>query len=121
MSTEMVTALSALSVALITAGGGVVTVVIGRRQPRGQSRRDDFTTVTTRMDKDIDRLERRLRDQEKEMERAQDRIVGQSAAIAWLTTRLRGLVAYARASGLEPPAPAPIPDRAREYISDIDV
>jgi hypothetical protein len=45
MSPEMQTALTALAVAGITAIGTIVSVVVGRRQPRGQGRRDDFTTA----------------------------------------------------------------------------
>lgn len=114
MSSEMLAALVALSVALITAIGGIVTVVVGRRQPRGQGRRDDFTTVTARQDKEIERLDGRITNQEA-------RISGQSAAITYLSTWTRSLVGFVRASGLQPPPPPPVPDEAKPHLHDIGV
>lgn len=110
----MLTALSALGVALVTAAGGVAVVIIGRRQPRGQSRRDDFKTVTERLDKDILRLEERVTRQEA-------RISGQSVALTYLSTLTRTLTGFVRASGLQPPPAPPIPDDAKPYLHDIGV
>lgn len=110
----MLTALAALGVAGVTAIATVVAAVVGRRQPRRQSRRDDFTTVTERLDKDILRLENRLTSSE-------DRIAGQSAAITYLSTWTRSLVGFVRASGLQPPPAPPIPDEAKAYLHDIGV
>lgn len=114
MTPEMITALAALGVAAVTAIGAITSAVIGRRQPRGQGRRDDFATVTARLDKDIERLEGRVTRQESQM-------AGQSAAIAYLLGWIRELVGFVRRSGLEPPAVAPPPDDARPYLHDIGV
>lgn len=114
MSTEMLAALAALGVAVITAVGGVATVVIGRRQPRGQGRRDDFAAVTARQDKEIERLDARVTRQDV-------KISGQSAAISYLSMCHRLLTSFVRTSGLQPPAQPPIPDEAKPYLHDIGV
>lgn len=59
---EMATAVTALTVALITAAGGITTAVIGRRSGRGQERRDTFTVIADRLDKELihERRQRRL-------------------------------------------------------------
>lgn len=114
MSTEMLAALAALGVALITAVGGIVTVVVGRRQPRGQGRRDDFTKITDRLDSDIERLEGRVT-------RSEVKMAGQSAAIAYLLGWIRELVSFVRRAGLEPPPVAPPPEEAKPYLHDIGV
>ncbi|GGK24809.1 hypothetical protein GCM10011583_66110 [Streptomyces camponoticapitis] len=110
----MLAALAALGVALITAVGGIVTVVVGRRQPRGQGRRDDFTKVTERLDKDIERLEGRVTRQEV-------KISGQSAAITYLSAVVRSLSAFVRESRLQPPPVAAPPEEAKPYLHDIGV
>lgn len=118
----MVTALSALSVALVTAVGGITTAIIGRRQPRGQQRRDDFAAVTARLDKDIERLERRVDEQEADAERDRERITAQDITIRYLTGWVRSLVAHARQSRLEPPPPPqPMPDEVRPYLHDVGI
>ncbi|MEU9333113.1 hypothetical protein AB0D49_08105 [Streptomyces sp. NPDC048290] len=99
--------------AAVGAIGGVVAARSARRTKR-QERRDDFTTVTDRMDKEIKRLETRQTEQQEQM-------TGQGAAIAWLVDDRRSLVGYIRSAGLEPPAPRPIPDRARPYLDHMDV
>lgn len=99
--------------ALVGTAGGVVAARSARRTKR-QERRDDFTTVTDRMEKEIKRLETRQGEQ-------QEQLTGQGAAISWLVVDRRGLVSYIRRSGLEPPAPRPIPVRARPFLEDIDV
>ncbi|MEV8354611.1 hypothetical protein ACFVTT_38725 [Streptomyces niveus] len=114
MRPEMLTALAALGVAAVTAIGGIMSAVIGRRQPRGQGRRDDFATVTARLDKDIERLEGRVTRQETKM-------AGQSAAIGYLLGWIRELVSFVRRAGLEPPAVAPPPEEAKPYLHDIGV
>lgn len=97
----------------LTVVGGVVTARAARRTKR-QEKRDDFTTVTDRMDKEIKRLETRQVEQ-------QDQITGQGAAIAWLVTDRRSLVHTIRTAGLNTPIPRPIPDRARPYLDHVDV
>lgn len=99
--------------ALVGTAGGVVAARSARRTKR-QEKRDDFTTVTDRMDKEIKRLETRQGEQ-------QEQLTGQAAAISWLVVDRRSLVGYIRGRGLEPPAPRPIPERARPYLDHIDV
>jgi hypothetical protein len=116
----MLTALSALAVALVTAVGGIATAVVGRRQPRGQQRRDDFTAVTDRLGQHVERLERRIDDQEEEAERDRQRISAQEVTIRYLAGWLRILVGFVRQSRLEPPPPPqPVPDEARPYLHDV--
>ena len=105
--------LASIAVSAVTGVCGVWAARSARRTPR-QEKRDDFTTITTRMDKDIEKLQTRV-------DRQEDRIVGQDAAISWLLTRVRGLVGYIRQSGLEPPAAEPMSEPARQYIHHIDV
>lgn len=99
--------------ALVGTAGGVVAARSARRTKR-QERRDDFTTVTDRMEKEIKRLETRQGEQ-------QEQLTGQGAAISWLVVDRRSLVSYIRGRGLEPPAPRPIPERARPHLEGIDV
>lgn len=122
MSPEMVTALSALGVASVTAAGGVVTAVVGRRQPRGQARRDDFAAVTDRMEKDISRLERRLDEAEGEAAAQRARLTAQDFTVAYLLRWVRSLVGYVRRAGLEPPVPPqPVPPEVAPYLEDLGV
>lgn len=99
--------------ALVAAAGGVVSARSARRTKR-QERRDDFTVVTDRMNEEIKRQGEKLDSQ-------QEQLTGQAAAISWLVVDRRSLVGCVRAAGLEPPAPRPIPDRARPYLDSIDV
>lgn len=110
----MMTALAALGVAAVTAIGAITSAVIGRRQPRGQGRRDDFAKVTERLDKDIERLEGRVTRQE-------GRISGQAAAITYLLDWTRSLVTVVRASGRQPPPAPPVPEEARPFLHDLGV
>ena len=117
----MLTALSALAVALVTAVGAVTTAVIGRRQPRGQQRRDDFTAVTERMDREITRQGQRIDELEEEAERDRARISTQDYALRYIAGWARSLVSYMREQRLEPPPPPqPIPDEVRPYLHDIE-
>lgn len=116
----MLTALSALAVAGVTAVGGIVTAVIGRRQPRGQQRRDDFAAVTDRMEKEITRQGQRIDELEEETEQDRARINAQDFALRYIAAWSRSLVSYMRAQRLEPPPPPqPIPDEVRPYLHDI--
>lgn len=129
MSAELVTSLSALAVAGVTAAGGVATTIVGRRQPLGQRRRDDFTAVTNRMDQDIVRLEKRLTDAEQKAERAEERaerdrrrLGEQEYALRYIAGWVRELVAWGRRMGGDPPAPPePVPDEARQFLHDVGV
>ncbi|CAL9665420.1 hypothetical protein SUDANB145_07398 (plasmid) [Streptomyces sp. enrichment culture] len=117
----MLTALSALAVAGVTAVGGIVTAVIGRRQPRGQQRRDDFAAVTDRMDREITRQGERIDELEAETERDRARITAQDFALRYIAGWARSLVTYMRQAQLEPPPPPqPVPDEVRPYLHDIN-
>ncbi|MEU3620589.1 hypothetical protein ABZ725_51395 [Streptomyces sp. NPDC006872] len=121
MGAEMLMALSALAVAVVTAVGGVATTVVGRRQPRGQRRRDDFAAVTARLDKDIERLEKRVAEQETASGRDRERISAQDFALRYLAGWCRTLVGYMRQSQLEPPPPPqPVPEEVRTYLHDLN-
>ncbi len=116
----MLTALSALAVAGVTAVGGVATALVGRRQPRGQQRRDDFTAITDRLGQHIERLEKRIDEQEADSERDRVRITAQDFAIRYIAGWARTLVGYMRQAQLEPPPPPqPVPDEVRPYLHDI--
>jgi hypothetical protein len=112
MGPEMLTALAALGVAAVTAVGAVASAVVGRRQPRGQARRDDFAAVTARQDKEIERLDGRITQQDA-------KISGLYSALTFLSAAYRSLLAFIRAAGLQPPPPPPAPDEARPYLHDI--
>jgi hypothetical protein len=122
----MLTAVSALGVAGVTAVGGVATAVIGRRQPRGQRRRDDFALLTEQHQKEIGRLDKRVDELESDAERDRERaerdrrkIAGQDYALRYVTNWVRDLVGYIRNAGLEPPAPSqPMPEEVRTYIHE---
>jgi hypothetical protein len=119
----MLTALSALAVAVVTAIGGIVQVVIGRRQPRpgrGADRRDDFTAVTTKLGEHIERLEREAAQDRQQAEQDRERIRAQDYALRYIAGWARSLVAYMRQAQLEPPPPPqPVPDEVRPYLHDI--
>lgn len=99
--------------ALVGTAGGVVAARSARRTKR-QEKRDDFTTIK-------DALNERIDDLKKDLGEQQDQITGQGAAISWLVVDRRRLVSYIRGSGGEPPAPLPIPARARPHLEHIDV
>lgn len=128
MGAEMLTALSALAVATVTAAGGVATTIVGRRQPRGTRRRDDFTAVTDKLGQHIERLERRIEEQdqrieeqEQESDRDRARITAQDYAIRYIAGWARSLVAYMREQRLEPPPPPqPIPDEVQPFLHNIN-
>ncbi|WP_338699220.1 hypothetical protein V2W30_22740 [Streptomyces sp. Q6] len=119
----MLTALSALAVALVTAAGGILTAVIGRRQPRrprGAERRDDFTAVTDKLGEHIARLERDAEQDRLQAEADRARITAQDFALRYIAGWARSLVAYMRQAQLEPPPPPqPVPDEARAYMHDL--
>ncbi|MEU5976401.1 hypothetical protein [Streptomyces sp. NPDC047315] len=95
--------------ALVGTAGGVVAARSARRTRR-QERRDDFTAITERMERDIARQEQRIGVLE-------ERAVGQRETIRYLESWVRTLYGYIRRAGLEPPAPPqPVPDAAREYL-----
>ena len=105
----------------VATGGLAAWAARSAKRTKPQERRDDFTTVTARMDKDIERLERRVGQQEEDLVGQQQQITGQGAAISWLVVDRRSLVSTIRAAGLKTPLPLPIPDRARPYLDSIDV
>lgn len=105
----------------VATGGLAAWAARSAKRTKSQERRDDFTTVTARMDKNIERLERRIEQQEDESAAQQEQIIGQGAAIGWLVSDRRNLVGYIRGAGLEPPLARPIPERARPFLDSIDV
>lgn len=116
MSPEIV---ASIVVSALTGMCGVWAARSARRTPR-QEKRDDFTVVTERLDKDIERLQKRITDQESESEKQRTRISEQDEAIGWLLGRLRGLTSYIRGAGMSPPPADPMPDRVRKYVYNID-
>ncbi|MFI2911103.1 hypothetical protein ACG2OD_23090 [Streptomyces sp. PDY-4] len=125
MRAEMLTALSALAVALVTAAGGILTTIIGRRQPRrpwAAERRDDFTAVTDKLGDHIARLEREAEQDRQQAEQDRQRINAQEFALRYIAAWARSLVSYMRQQRLEPPPPPqPIPDEARPYLHDVEL
>lgn len=125
----MLTAVSSMVVAGLTAAGGVATVVMGRRQPRAESRRNDFKVITEeqnrqigRQNQKIQRLETRLDEAEAEQEQDRRKIAGQDFALRYFVGWVRELVAYIRRSGLEPPLPPqPVPDEVQPFMHDMGV
>lgn len=116
----MVTAFSALAVAVVTALGSVITAVVGRRQPRRAHRRDDFTAVTDKLGDHIARLEREAEQDRQQAEQDRERITAQDVTIRYLAGWVRNLVTHIRASDREPPPPPqPVPDPARAYLHDV--
>lgn len=111
---------ASIGVSVATAGAGLWAARSARRTPK-QERRDDFVAVTEQQGRAIVRLEQRIERGEAEAERQRDQITGQGAAISWLVTDRHSLVGYIRKAGMEPPAPRPIPPRARPYLDHIDV
>jgi len=104
---------ASVGVSIATAAAGLWAARAARRTPR-QERRDDFTVIRDSLNQRIDRLETSSAAQ-------QDQITGQGAAISWLVTDRHSLVGYIRKAGMEPPAPRPIPVRARPFLDHIDV
>lgn len=110
----MPTTLSAPAVALVTAAGGVVTTITGRRQPRsrGAERRDDFTAVTDRLSQHIERLEREAeQDRQRITARDSPRGTSRGGRGRWWRTCVRQME--------PPPPPQPVPDEVRPYLHDI--
>jgi hypothetical protein len=116
----MVTALSALAVAVVTAIGGIITTVVGRRQPRGQRRRDDFTVIVGELRTSLTEVKAELGKQKEQSERDRARVTAQDFALRYLAGWARSLVGYMREQRLEPPPPPqPVPDEVRPYLHDI--
>lgn len=121
MGAEMLTALSALAVAVVTAVGGIATTIVGRRQPRGQRRRDDFTTIVGELRTSLGEVKTELAEQKAQSERDRGRITAQDFAIRYLAGWARSLVGYMRQQHLEPPPPPqPVPDEVRPFLHDIN-
>ncbi|MER7953830.1 hypothetical protein [Streptomyces sp. NPDC096030] len=113
MSGDTWTAVSTVVAAVVSAGAAAWSGRAARRTRRDH-RRDDFTVIRDSLNDRIEKLETAAVTQ-------QEQITGQGAAISWLVTDRHGLVGLIRRSGLEPPAPRPIPVRARPYLDHIDV
>lgn len=117
MSPEVI---ASVAVSVLTAICGLWAARSARRTPR-QEKRDDFIAVTDQQGKAIGRLEKRIELREAEAEKQRERLADQDEAIGWLLGRVRGLVGYIRKTGLEPPAPEPMSERARQYLRNVDV
>ncbi|RSN64048.1 hypothetical protein DMH12_04565 [Streptomyces sp. WAC 04229] len=116
----MLTALSALAVAAVTAVGGIATAIVGRRQPRGQQRRDDFTTIVGELRNSLGEVKTELAEQKEASRQDRARITAQDYAIRYLAGWARSLVGYMRHQQLEPPPPPqPVPDEVAPYLHDI--
>lgn len=121
MSAEAWAAMTAIPVSLATLGGTIYTARAGRRT-RGQERRDDFEVVTSRMEREMERLGKRLDEQELESVQQRARISGQDYTIRYLAGWIRSLVGFVQTSGLEPPtAPQPVPEEVRPYLNGLGV
>lgn len=114
-------AMSALGVSGVTLAGTVYTAKAGRRT-RGQERRDDFSVVTDRMERELERLAKRVDEQELEAIEQRAQLAGQQYTIRYLAGWVRSLVGFVQTSGLTPPpAPQPVPEEVRPYIHDLGV
>lgn len=107
----------------LTAATAIGAAVAGRaaRRTKRQEKRDDFTEIKQALNERIDDLKQDVVGQQTQITGQQEQINGQGAAISWLVMDRRSLVSYIRGRGLEPPAPRPIPERARPYLDHIDV
>lgn len=115
------TALSALGVATVGLAGTVYTAKAGRRT-RHQERRDDFEVITAELRREVDRLSKRVDDQELDATEWRARVASQDFTIRYLVGWVRSLVGLVQTSGLElPPPPRPIPEEVRPYLRDLNV
>lgn len=99
----------------VTAVTGVFAGQAARRSKRQESR-DDFSTVTDRMDKELARQGGELKALRERADRAEQRVEGALVAVGYLIDRVRGLSVHIRSLGMEPPPAPPVPERAREFI-----
>ena len=111
---------ASIGVSAATAGAGLWAARSARRTPR-QEKRDDLAFATERLDKDIERLEKRDALRGAEVEKLGQRINDQDEAINWMRGRLRDLVGYIRTRGDEPPAQRPMSERAARVLNGIDL
>ncbi|MEU8525240.1 hypothetical protein AB0C77_06500 [Streptomyces sp. NPDC048629] len=109
---------ASVGVSVATAGAGVWAARSARRT-KPQERRDDFTAIATQQGAAIERLERRDRQREEDMEKQRERIADQDAALGYLQRWVGTLVGYIRQAGMEPPSPPPMPDGVRDYLDRI--
>ncbi|MFG2328235.1 hypothetical protein ACGFMM_01280 [Streptomyces sp. NPDC048604] len=89
------------------------------RRTKPQERRDDFTAIATQQGAAIERLEKRDRQREEDMEKQRERLADQDAALGYLQRWVGTLVGYIRQAGLEPPPAPPMPDGVRTYLDHI--
>lgn len=109
-------------VAAIATGGFAAWGARSARRTKRQEKRDDFTAVTDRMERDIARQDRRIDELEAESADQRTRLTGQDFTIRYLTGWVRSLYGYMRKTGIEPPAPPqPMPTEVRQYLDDIGV
>jgi uncharacterized coiled-coil protein SlyX len=107
-------------VAAVATGGFAAWGARSARRTKRQERRDDFTAVTDRMERDIARQDQRIDELETESADQRKRLSGQEYTIRYLITWVRDLVGYIRLQKLEPPVPRqPMPTEVRQYMDDI--
>lgn len=104
-------------VGAVVAGGCTIWTARAAKRTPPQEKRDDFATVTERMDKELARQGGEIRALRERADKAEKRVEGASVAITYLIDRVRGLHGYIRSQGMEPPAAKPVPETAREFIN----
>lgn len=103
----------------VTGATAIAGLFAGRaaRRTRRQESRDDFSIVTDRMDKELQRQGGEIKALRERADAAEKRVEGALVAVGYLIDRVRGLSVHIRSLGMEPPAAPPVPDRAREFIN----
>jgi type II secretory pathway pseudopilin PulG len=105
----------------LATGGLAAWASRSAKRTKRQEKRDDFTEIKTALNERIDDLKEDVAGQQRQITGHQEQITGQGAAISWLVMDRRSLVSTIRSAGLKPPAPRPIPERARPYLDSIDI
>ncbi|GAA3384526.1 hypothetical protein [Streptomyces racemochromogenes] len=103
----------------VTGATAMAGIFAGRaaRRTRRQESRDDFSAVTDRMDKELQRQGGEIKALRDRAAASEKQVEGALVAVSYLIDRVRGLTVHIRSLGMEPPAAPPIPDRAREFIN----
>ena len=112
--------LASIVVSTLTVGAGVYATRSARRTPR-QEKREDIAFSTERLEKDVERLEKRVANGEVETEKFRERITDLEEANNWMRGRLRDLIGYIRTRGEEPPAQRPMSERAARVLNGIEL
>jgi hypothetical protein len=105
----------------VATGGLAAWAARSAKRTKPQERRDDFTEIKTALNERIDDLKEDIAGQQVQITGQQEQITGQGAAISWLVVDRRVSSARSATSGLVPPSPRPIPDRARPYLDHVEL